>query len=134
MTATFDQTLPTAMDRLRRALGDANVANALRQDEEYAAVLARLEDNETAALVEMASGLASEYAQKPDSISDEDGAITWRERVKTWLALATAGRAELSAAATAASNAASSIAVRRAHDYRRSEYRRPHRWAGWECD
>lgn len=131
MTATFDQTLPTAKDRLRRALGDAATTNALRQDEEYVAVLARLSGNETAALVEMAAGLAAEFAQRPDSISDEDGALSWRERVKTWLALAETGRAQLAdAAAAAASGGASSVAVRRDDDGPQWEYVRPRYFSG----
>jgi hypothetical protein len=132
MTATFDLALPTAKDRLRRALGDADTTAALRQDEEYAAVLTQFAGNETAALVEMASGLATEYAQKPDSVSDEDGAITWKDRVPTWLKIAATGRADLLKAAEVVTGKAVSVAVMRDHDEAHSEYRRDdrRRWEG----
>lgn len=90
MTFSFDPTLATAADRLRRGLGDT-VAPGLRSNEEYAATLVRYPD-EALALAVMAEGLAVEYAQQPDSISDEGTTITWRERVRTWLALAKSAR------------------------------------------
>ena len=92
MTATFDNTLPTELDQMRFMVGDVDVAAALEQDETYASALAlhgfKLG---TAAIAE---ALAARYAQRPDSISSEDGSLSWRERVKTWLALATRLRAE----------------------------------------
>jgi hypothetical protein len=93
MTASFNNTLPTATDRIRRAVGDVNTLNALRQDEEIAAVLVLNSDDENAATADIAASLAVEYAQKPDSISDDGTAIRWGERVKTWLTIAKEFRA-----------------------------------------
>ena len=94
MTATFTNSLPTPKDRMRFALGDVNVDVPLEQDETYAANLA-LYGEELGTAV-MAEALASRFAQKPDSLSDDSGSISWRERVKTWLALATRIRDSLS--------------------------------------
>jgi hypothetical protein len=86
VAATFDLTLPTALDRIRRSVGDTNTAAALRQDEEILAVLT-LTGDENLATAQVAAGLAVEYAQRPDSISDDGTSISWRERVKTWLTI-----------------------------------------------
>lgn len=95
MAATYDNTLPTAKDRMRFALGDTNVAAPLEQDETYAAALAQ--NGEKLGQAVMAEALAARYAQRPDSLSSDGDSITWRERVKTWLALATRLRAEVAA-------------------------------------
>lgn len=89
MTASFSPTLDTAKDRMRDALGDRDVPDgALRQDEEYVARLS-LAGSEALATAQMAIGLASEFAQKPDSYSESGGiSVRWSERIKTWLALA----------------------------------------------
>ena len=126
MSFTFDATLVTATDRLRRGLGDA-VAPGLRSNEEYAATLVRYSD-EAMALAVIAEGLAVEYAQQPDSISDEGTTITWRDRVKTWLALAGSARALVASTTTAASSAATSLATTREGDDDPSEYARPMWW------
>lgn len=98
MAATFDNTLPTALDRMRYALGDIVVAAALEQDETYAANLAI--HGEPIGTAVMAEALAARFAQEPDSFSGDGTSITWRERVKTWLALATRIRQEEAAASS----------------------------------
>lgn len=120
MAATFVNTLPTAKDRMRFALGDVAVAAPLEQDETYAATLT-LYGEELGTAV-MAEALASRYAQKPDSLSDDSGSISWRERVKTWLALATRIRAGLSSGGSSA--VAGSITGTRGGETT-SEYVRP---------
>lgn len=92
MAATFDNALPTAKDRMRRAVGDIDVdAVPLEQDETYLAALAQFgEDLGTAVIAE---GLAARYAQRPTSISDDSGSISWGDRVKTWIAVANRYRA-----------------------------------------
>lgn len=94
MVATFDLNLPTARDRMRFALGDTNVAAALEQDETYAATLTL--HGEPLGTAVMAEALAARFAQEPDSVGI-DGAlsVSWRDRVKTWLALAQRIRTEL---------------------------------------
>lgn len=103
MTATYDDTLPTAKDRIRAAVGDTDMTAALRTDEHIASVLALNVGDETAATADVAAGLAVEYAQRPDRISDDGTSISWGERVKTWLTLAETSRA--AAVATTAASA-----------------------------
>lgn len=114
MAATFDETLPTAKDRLRRAVGDTAVPDgALRQDEEIFSVLALYPD-EAVAQAAIAEGLAVEFAQKPDSFSESGGvSVRWGERVKTWLALAATLRKQ---AALSTSGLAVSLATTRGED------------------
>ena len=122
MSFLFDEELTTAVDRLRRGLGDT-IAPGLRSDEEYEATLIRYPD-EALALAVMAEGLAVEYAQKPDSISDAGTTITWRERVKTWLALAGSARILVVATATAAGSAVTSLQATREDEYWPGEHAR----------
>lgn len=126
MAFTFDPTLPTAVDRLRRALGDTT-APGLRTNEEVAATLARYPD-EALALAVLAEGLAVEFAQKPDSISDEGTTVTWRDRVKTWLAIASGARTLAALASATTGGMASSVATTRAYDEQPSQYARPLGW------
>lgn len=86
---SFDPQLATAKDRLRRALGDTDATSPLREDAEYLATITNASDDESLALAVLARGLAAEYAQLPDSISSDGTSISWRERVKTWLTIAT---------------------------------------------
>jgi len=122
MSFAFDPTLATAADRLRRGLGDT-VAPGLRSDEEYEATLIRYPD-EALALAVMAEGLAVEYAQRPDSISDDGTTITWRERVKTWLALAKSARSLTVTTMTTMT----SLATSREGDDLTSQYAAPMWW------
>jgi len=123
---TFNATLPTATDRLRRGLGDA-VAPGLRSNEEYAATLIRYPD-EALSLAVMAEGLAVEYAQQPDSISDEGTTITWRDRVKTWLALAGSARALVASTVAVTTSTATSLDTTREGDDPTSQYAAPMWW------
>lgn len=100
MTASFDIALASAKDRIRFAVADTDVPDgALRQDEQYVAVLS-LAGSEDLATAQMAESLAAEFAQKPDSYSESGGiSVRWSERVKTWLSLASGIRTSLTAAA-----------------------------------
>lgn len=121
MTFSFDPALPSAKDRIRLILGDFT-APGLRQDETLnAAITAHGEAEATARLAE---GLAAEFAQRPDSIGGDGQSISWRDRVKTWLEVASRMRATGVAAATALSV---SVAATRG-DEAFAEYRRPESW------
>jgi hypothetical protein len=105
MTATYDQTLPAALDRVRFTVGDTIVGldtqgneQAIKPDEEYLAILdAAASESEAIALV--AEALATQMMQDPDSYSESGGiSVSWSSRIKTWLALAESYRARSSVA------------------------------------
>lgn len=125
MTATYDATLPTAKDRLRFALGDTTMTDVLEQDETYVAALTLY--SEPLATAVMAEALAARFAREPDSISGAAGSISWRERVKTWLALAERMRGAV--ATTSGAMAGTMIATR--GDETQSEYVRPTDQTWW---
>lgn len=127
MAATYDENLPTAKDRMRQLLWDTDMENVLRPDEEY---LARLEGyaTETEATAVMAESLAAQFAQEPDSVNTDGTAVSWRDRVKTWLELAARLRKALTEIKATASNTGRIVKPRHYNDgYEHSEYRRP----GW---
>lgn len=123
MVATYDNTLQTPRDRVRYALGDTNVVNALRQDETYNAVIT--DNGETLATAVLAEGLVTEYAQKPDSINLSGLGLSWRERVKAWAALAGRIRAELATTLAASGTGFVSRESYRVGDEAAAEYARP---------
>ncbi len=130
MSATFDPTLSAAKDRVRSALGDIDMseggANALRSDEAIAAVIAA--NGEALGTAVLAEGLAAEYAQLPDSISDSGTSLTWRERVKWWRDLAARIRGDLAAAAVVTTSGFVAIAPQAWGDEIQAEYVRFARW------
>lgn len=92
MTATFDASLGSLTDHIRLALGDTDTDAPLLQDETIAAKLAALPYCE--ALAQLADGLATEFAQRPDQYEESGGVqITWSERVTAWQKLAADARA-----------------------------------------
>ncbi len=126
MTATYDETLPTAKDRMRLQLGDTEVSpeeNALLSDETYTALLVQFV-TEPEATARAAESLALRYAQEPDSVSISGDSYSWRDRVKSWLELARRLRAGATAAASVVSAAAVVVGVQREEDDL-SEYERP---------
>lgn len=89
---SYDDTLPTDMDKARALLGDIDEADELRTDDHYEALLTRYDLNSTVAFV--AQSLATEYARKPGSVTLPNGlSVSWRDRVAAWQALATQMRA-----------------------------------------
>lgn len=127
MAAEYSDNLPTAKDRMRHILGDTDMENALRQDEEYLALLAGYA-TETEATAVMAESLAAQFAQEPDSVNTDGTAVTWKDRVKTWLELATRFRNALKEIKATASSTGRIVKPRHYDDdFEHSEYRRP----GW---
>lgn len=124
MAFTYSPQLLTARDRVRHAVGDTDPAAPLREDATIDAFLVIAgEDGAVAALAE---GLAAEFARKPDSIGSDGSSISWRERVKTWLAVAQQARA----GGADGGGAAGSFVAGRDGDAA-SEYRRPKAGAWW---
>lgn len=134
MTFTYTDAQPTALQRVRHDIGDTDSSRPLRSDETINAVLVvagtvgtatEVTLAEKVATAELASALAVEYAQRPDSI-DKPGkiAVSWRDRVKAWQALATRLYGEVAAASVATSSTvgAQSVAAIRGDVDGYSEY------------
>lgn len=86
---SYDDTLPSDMDRARALLGDTtnDPATELLTDDHIDAVLSLYAFNPAVAF--MAEGLAARFAQKVSSVSLPGGlSASWSERVKYWLGLA----------------------------------------------
>jgi hypothetical protein len=110
LTYTFDPLLTTDKDWVRAAIGDRDMTDPLRSDQEIDATIA-LDGDRLLATATLAEGLAAEYARRVDSFSESGGiSVRWGERVRTWLALAAGIRA--SSAATGGTGAVEGIAVR----------------------
>lgn len=95
MVFTYDPTLALPRDRVRLRIGDIDPANPLRQDETIAALVGAV--GELGAIEVLATSLATEYAQRADSIGDNGQSISWSKRVTTWLEVAARARVDLAA-------------------------------------
>lgn len=87
---SYDETLGTDLDKARALLGDTSDDSdtELLTDDHIEAVLTLYAFNGGVAF--LARELAARFAQKPGSVSLPGGlSVSWAERVKTWLALAT---------------------------------------------
>jgi hypothetical protein len=86
---SYDDTLPSELDKARALLGDTSndSATELLTDDHIDAMLALQGFN--AAVSWMAMELAARFAQDPSSVSLPSGlSVSWSERVKYWLNLA----------------------------------------------
>jgi hypothetical protein len=89
---TYNADRSDAVSRVRAGVGDIT-APGLMPDATYTAALAEQQDNEAAAIRQMAALLAARYATEPDSISSDGSSLSWRERIEQWnkIALGAAG-------------------------------------------
>lgn len=71
MPATFNPDLSTPISRVRQAIGDTDIANALVQDETITYYLASKSELSTAA--QLARDLAAKFAQDVDTTVDGQG-------------------------------------------------------------
>lgn len=121
MAATFDPLLTTVRDRLRFQLGDTNTVEPLLDDTTYEAALAMYPDWRSAG-ADLASGLASRFAQEPDSIAiSGEITLSWRTRVQRWTQLAAIWTAAVAADAETAMSKLHSLRPDRDDD-ERGEY------------
>lgn len=101
MSASYDDELPTDLDKARSALGATDVTSdttALVTDEHIEAVLS-WQGTLDGAIRFLAAELAARYAQKPTDVSLPSGLrVSWAKRIDTWLALA--GKASPTGTAT----------------------------------
>lgn len=86
MSATYDPTLPTDRDLVRRLIGDVDMSNALISDEEINALLTRIGSAYLTAAT-LADGLAGQYA-KSVSFSVEGLSISNTQKYEHFLGLA----------------------------------------------
>ncbi len=107
MTFTYDDTLALPLDRVRLRIGDTDPSRPLRQDETVAALIAAL--GEVGAVEVLASSLAVEYAQRPDSLGADGQTISWSKRVTTWLEIAARARTERLAEASSDDGSSSTL-------------------------
>lgn len=114
LTYTFDPSLALPRDRVRAAIGDRDMADPLRSDQEVDATVAFCGEDELLATAVLAEGLAAEYARRVDSYSESGGiSVRWGERIRTWLVLAENLRAAINAATIdAGSGGVDAVAVR----------------------
>jgi hypothetical protein len=109
MSATYDETLATDLDRVRHYLGDTDVdpeENALRSDEHIAAVLEGEESLE-AAIVVIADGLIAQFGQEPDNVRLPSGlTVSFKNRIDAWKRLITRMEAKIATAISATQQAA----------------------------
>jgi hypothetical protein len=124
MAFSYDETLPTALDRVRHTLGDVT-SPGYRPNETIEALLATYPENQTVMI--LADSLASEFAMKPSNLSSPDGSITWGERVDQLTQLATRLRLEIEeGVVVAAQDKLRSFApVREGTPLQQTEYYRP---------
>lgn len=97
----YDPSLSDSVSQMRHDVGDIDEDNELRPDETYTAALTIYLDQRLA-VASIASGLAAQYGQTPDSFGDDGTTISWRDRVKTWLSIADTNRATVAREAAAA--------------------------------
>lgn len=91
MTWSFDDSLPTAKDRVRVLIGDTDAADQLLSDEAIAmylpgGTLAKASDRLAAA--ECATAIAAKFIRKANSLSEGGGSVNWGDRAKAYRELA----------------------------------------------
>lgn len=95
MSATYDDTLPTDLDRVRAQLGDTDTDAALHSDAHIRAVLS-LQSSVAASVAFLARELVARYASQPIRKTADGLTVDYTGRVALWQALA--GDAAASAA------------------------------------
>src|SRR5689334_13658269 len=90
MATTYDETLPTDLDRVRAILGDTDVspaADALFTDEHINAVLIA-EGSLAAGVVFLAEELIARFGQEPVRVAVNGKTVDFSERITIWKTLA----------------------------------------------
>jgi hypothetical protein len=134
VACTYSPDLATAKDRVRLRIGDIgpwtgsppDQTGCLRPDETINALITA--SGEDGATAELALSLATQYAQQPDSMSADGASVSWRSRVDTWRALATAAGDAAAAGGTGSSRTATVSRAASRGDQTTAEYYRPPWW------
>jgi hypothetical protein len=112
----FDPMLQDPISRVRYAVGDTGEP-PLEPDATYQAVIDT--HGEDLGVAVIAQSLATKYAQKPTTISVDEGSFTWNDRIRTWLTLSQQVRAAHGGAGTVLGGA---FVATRQGDENRAEY------------
>jgi hypothetical protein len=126
VSATYDPTLLSALDRLRFLLGDTDTAAALLPDETYTAMLASKGADETLAAIALADALIARFAQLATRKSVDGaggaGSVEYGNRLAAWRELAARLRKEVTQAAIVSRGSGGITRPSRADDERGGEY------------
>jgi hypothetical protein len=87
MTATYNDTLPTDLDRARSLIGDTDMTNALMSDEHVEAVLG-YKGSLNAAVAYLATELVARFAKSPIRKSATGISVDYTENLKLWRQIA----------------------------------------------
>lgn len=101
-TSSYNELLPTDMDRARALLGDTDDSVVLFSDEHINAVLAA-QGSLAAGLAWLAFELVTRFEQDPVKFTNAAGSMDFSERLKTWRRLAAPVLDTLTAASSGAS-------------------------------
>jgi hypothetical protein len=95
MTASFNPSLPTSLDKMRDVLGDTSLTAPFAPDETYTAYLAE-NTNWKLAAAAMARSFASRAINRPTSFTAVgDVAVSWADRAQSWLRIAASLEAQV---------------------------------------
>lgn len=118
MSATYDDTLPTDLDRVRAQLGDTDKDAALHSDAHIVAVLS-LQGSVALAVAFLARELVARYAVQPVRKTADGLTVDYTGRIALWQALAS------EAATTAAGGGISFVPATYGTTATTDEYGRP---------
>jgi hypothetical protein len=89
---SYDSTSVSDRNLARGMLGDIDTTAELRADSHYDAMITLYGLSDAVAFI--ASSLAAQYASEPTDVTLPNGLrVAWKDRIATWLALATTIRA-----------------------------------------
>lgn len=95
MTATYDQNMLLARDRVRFRLGDTDVEDPLLSNEEIEAVLSENSDQEDETIIQLAEHLAAKFARRV-TMSVDGLSISYSDLSKRYSEMATKLKAQMS--------------------------------------
>lgn len=93
MAATYNETLPTDLDKIRAILGDTDTTDAEHSDEHISAVLS-IQGSMNAAISFLANELVARYASMPIKWSSDGTSMDYSNRLQVWKEIASSARSD----------------------------------------